>query len=132
MGVDIGFDMVPPLEAESQPRWEKFLDAVLKRYQDDPVIKRHELEIEFAVGEHPRLPLAGYAFRRFSSKVSGKLTYPADPYIREVYKIALRYFGDQVQFWSEYEDEFGHYGWDEVYAVRNKYISNANSGTKDG
>jgi hypothetical protein len=89
MGVVIGFDMVPPLEPESQSRWEKFLDAILMRYHDDPVIKLDQLEIEFAVGEHPNLPRAGYAFRQFSSRVSGPRTSLAAPYIREVYQIAL-------------------------------------------
>jgi hypothetical protein len=111
----MGFDMVPPLEPEYQSKWERFLDAVLEHYRDDPVIKYHPLEIEFAVGEHPHLPRAGYAFRRFSSKVSGSSL--AAPYIREVYHIAKAHFGTQVQFWSGYVDQLGHYGWDEVYAV---------------
>jgi hypothetical protein len=129
MGVDISFNMVPPLEPEHQSRWEKFLDAVLKHYQDDPVIKLHQLEIKFAVGEHPRFPRAGYAFRQFSSKVSGT-SHLTGPYIREVYRITCIHFGAQVEFWSESVDQFGHYGWDEVYAARNEYISTASSGIK--
>src|SRR5215510_3978962 len=112
MGIDIGFDMVPPLEKEYQSKWAEFIDAVLERYQDDPVIKHLPLEIEFAVGEHPLLPCAGYAFRRFSSKVSSSRLALAEPYIREVYQIAKLHFGAQVQFWSEYVDQIGHYGWD--------------------
>jgi hypothetical protein len=126
MGVDVGFDMVPPLEPESQSRWENFLDSVL---QDDPVVKLNQLEIEFEVGEHPCLPRAGYAFRRFSSKVSGSSL--AEPYIREVYKIARRHFGAQVELWNEYVDQCGHYGWDEVHAVKKKYLSTADSGSKE-
>jgi hypothetical protein len=126
MGVDIGFDIVPPLGPESQLRWEIFLDNVLRRYQDDPVVERHQLEIVFAVGEHPRLPHAGYAFRRFSS---GPTTHLAGPYITEVRRIACIHFGDQVKIWSEVEDKLGHYGRDEVYAVRKEYIS---TGTEEG
>jgi hypothetical protein len=126
MGIDIGFDLVPPLDAadsESQSRWQDFLAEVLDEYQGDPVVQLHQLEIEFQVGEHPRLPRVGYAFRRFSSKISSTRLWKARPYILRVYEIAQLFFPKKVQFWDEGLDELGYYGWDEVYDARNAYIA---------
>ena len=56
------------------------------------------------VGECPHIPsnpdCCDY-FLHFSSKVSRRLTTPAEPYIRSVYEIAKKYFGNRVHFWHE-------------------------------
>jgi len=79
--------------------------------------------IRFMVGECPHMPSnpdrCDY-FLRFSSKVSGRLTAPAQPYIRSVYKIAKKHFGSRVHFWHEMnetddERQRGCYDWKEVY-----------------
>jgi len=53
------------------------------------------------VGECPHMPgnsdCCDY-FLRFSSKVSGRLTTPAELYIRSVYQIAKKHFGSRVHF----------------------------------
>lgn len=64
-------------------------------------------------------------FLRFSSKVSGRLTAPARPYILNVYKIAKRHFGSRVHFWHEMnetgdERQWGYYGWQEVHDAKKK------------
>jgi len=130
MGVDCGFDMVPFfVQGDSNDGWSRFLDDVLKEFKDDPVVVPGELEIIFNVGEGPNLPLAGYAFRRFSSKVSGSCG-ASERYITRVYGIARKHFGDRVRWWRDGYDEFGHYGWDEVYDARKEYIKKA--GTESG
>lgn len=132
MGVDCGFDMVPFFaKGESNDGWKRFLDEVLKEFKDDPVVVSRELEIFFDVGEGPTLPRAGYAFRRFSSKVSGSCG-ASEPYITRVYRIARRHFGDRVQWWHERCDELGHYDWNEVYDARKEYIRSADAGTEKG
>lgn len=40
-------------------------------------------------------------FLRFSSKVSGNITFPAKRYIMEVRDIAEKHFGSRVHFWHE-------------------------------
>ncbi|KAI8267437.1 hypothetical protein K4K58_007850 [Colletotrichum sp. SAR11_239] len=55
-----------------------------------------------------------------NSKVSERLTAPAEPYIRQVFGIAKKYFGDRVRFWHDLdediskEDCYGYYEWQEV------------------
>ena len=130
MGVDCGFDMVPFFaKGDSNDGWERFLDEVLKEFKDDPLVVPKELEIFFQVGEGPVLPRAGYAFRRFSSKVSGSCG-ASRPYIIRVYDIGRRHFGDRVQWWQNGGDKSGHYGWDEVYDAHKEYIKSAYAGTE--
>jgi hypothetical protein len=57
--------------------------------------------IWFMIGECP--DRCDY-FLRFSSKISGRLTTPAEPYIRSVHKIAKKHFGKRVHFWHEIND----------------------------
>lgn len=60
------------------------------------------------------MPLEGHKFLRFSSKVSGPRTEAAEPYVRQVYQLARRVFGQQVRFWHELYDRSGHYSWSAV------------------
>ena len=84
--------------------------------------------IYFMVGECPHMPSNSNRcdyFLRFSSKVSGHLTAPADPYIRGVHKIARKHLGSRVRFWHEInetndERQRGCYGWQEVHAAERK------------
>ena len=116
MGFDCGFDMVPRLtESDSDKnRWLAFIDEVKEVYNKDPVLQVQPRIFNFQVGEHPQLPLEGHKFLRFSSKVSGPRTAAAEPYIRRVYRVARENFGQQVQFWHELYDHYGHYEWDAV------------------
>jgi len=130
MGVDCGFDMVPFFTQEdSNDDWNKFLDDVLKEFRGDPVVVQKQLEIVFNVGEGPALPHAGCAFRRFSSKVSGSCG-ASEPYIVRVYHIARKHFGNGVQWWDDYTDNLAHYGWDEVYDARKRYVEGAHAATE--
>ena len=107
-------------KGESNDGWKRFLDEVLKEFKDDPVLVSREFEIYFRVGEGPALPRAGYAFRRFSSKITGSCG-ASEPYITRVYSIARRHFGDRVKWWNEVYYESGHYGWNEVHDARKEY-----------
>ena len=141
MGFDCGFDIYPRLEATASNKetYRRFLDEITNTYKDVydekarttdgkvlaiPTTSHHsdEVYIRFMVGECPHIPCnpdrCDY-FLRFSSKISGGLTTPAEPYIRGVYRIAKKYFGSRVHFWHEMvetEDErqWGCYDWQEV------------------
>jgi hypothetical protein len=100
----------------------KVLDIPTKSHHSDKIY------IRFMVGECPHMPgnpdRCDY-FLRFSSKVSGRLTTPAEPYIRSVYKIAKKYFGSRVHFWHEMvetgdERQWGYYDWREVHDADRK------------
>lgn len=78
-------------------------------------------EIEITQGEHPCLEKDGHRFRRFSSKVSGRLAGDVSKYLKEVQDIAQRHFGERIHPWDEMNydpSENVCYGWDEVYAAR--------------
>ncbi|KEY70680.1 hypothetical protein S7711_11492 [Stachybotrys chartarum IBT 7711] len=80
------------------------------------------------VGECPHLPSnpdrCDY-FLRFSSKISGRLTSPAEPYIGGVHKIAKKYFGSRVHFWHEMDEtgderQYGYHDWQTVHDASKK------------
>lgn len=94
---------IPKDDSNLNDLWSQFLDEVLTDFNDDPVVKPGELEIIFEVGEHPALPRAGYAFRRFSSKISGSVCKGTYPYVSRVYDIARKHFGSRVNWWSNWD-----------------------------
>jgi hypothetical protein len=137
----------PRLEATTANKdiYQRFLDEIIETYGDvydkegrradgkvlamptesDPSEK---LYVWFMVGECPHLPSnpdrCDY-FLRFSSKISGRLTSPAEPYIRGVYKIAKKYFGSRVHFWHEMnetgdERQYGYHDWQTVHDTSKK------------
>ncbi|EJT97685.1 hypothetical protein DACRYDRAFT_119346 [Dacryopinax primogenitus] len=137
MGVDRGFDLYPPLE-DSEPdmsRWANFLEAVIRYYRGDEnfTINKNN-DLVFKQGEGPTLMREAHRFRRFSSKVSGSHAGNVETYLKEVARIAKRYFGERIKSWYELDDGLmvpdhalevygynvakGVYGWDEVYAAR--------------
>ncbi|KAK5994033.1 hypothetical protein PT974_07473 [Cladobotryum mycophilum] len=145
MGFDCGFDIYPRLEATAvnKQSYQRFLDEVISTFQnthdkngrrpdgkvltlpDDP-IEGDKVYIQFMVGECPHMPCnperCDY-FLRFSSKVSGHLTTPAEPYIKRVCNIARKHFGGRVHFWHELcetndERQWGCYDWLQVYDAR--------------
>jgi hypothetical protein len=70
---------------------------------DIPTNSHHsdKIYIWFMVGECLHMPSNSDRcdyFLRFSSKVSGRLTTPAELYIRSVYQIAKKHFGSRVHF----------------------------------
>ncbi|KGQ02859.1 SET domain-containing protein 5 [Beauveria bassiana D1-5] len=142
MGFDCGFDIYPRLEATAvnKETYQQFLDEITHTYGDiydregrrtDGKVLSTSTDFDhsdraymwFMVGECPHMPSnpdrCNY-FLRFSSKISGRLTTPAEPYIRGVHSIALRYFGSRVHFWHEMnetgdERQWGYYDWREVH-----------------
>lgn len=142
MGFDCGFDIHPRLEATSANKqaYQQFLDEIIETYDDvyDDEGRRADGKvldmstdsdhsdkayIWFMVGECPHVPRnpdrCDY-FLRFSSKISGRLTAPAEPYIRNVHKIAKKHFGTRVHFWHEMnetddERQWGYYDGSELH-----------------
>lgn len=116
MGVDCGFDMVPPLTGLDSDtiRWRAFIEKIKEIFQNDPVVQLQPRFIEFQVGEHPLLPFEGHKFLRFSSKTSGFRSAAAEPYIDDVYRLARTFFGEQVRFWHELNEGNGFYDWKAV------------------
>lgn len=117
MGIDVGFDLFPPLEGEDDSiKWDLFLKEIETKYAEDPIFEAKEGTLEFKVGEHPSLTKNPASFRRFSSKVSGSC-WRAKRYIDEVYDASRSYFDKRVYYWSYYgfEDEPSPvYSWGEV------------------
>ncbi|KAL2689139.1 hypothetical protein Neosp_003191 [[Neocosmospora] mangrovei] len=148
MGFDCGFDIYPRLEVtpENKENYQRFIDDIIATYEgvydekgdrdDGKVLQMptdsdypddwDKANIYFMVGECPRMPCSPERcnyFLRFSSKVSGRLTAPAAPYIRSVYKIAEKHFGSRVQFWDEWLDtgdqrQWGWYDWQQIHDAR--------------
>ena len=142
MGIDCGFDIYPRLEATAANKesYKGFLDEIIHTYDevyekegrradgkvlDTPTDSEHseKVYIHFMVGECPHMPSnpnrCDY-FLRFSSKIRGRLTTPAEPYIRSVHEIAKRHFGSRVHFWHEMnetgdERQWGYYDWQQVH-----------------
>ena len=123
MGFDCGFDLFPPIQSDSSldtEKWARFIATVLRHYEPDSdqdyassevEILHHKGIFDFCVGEHPRLPYDGSKFRRFSSKISGGLTYNAEPVVRKVARIAKEVFGDRTSFWHETGGGRGSIAW---------------------
>lgn len=145
MGFDCGFDIYPRLEVtpENKGTYQGFIDDIIATYEgvydekgrrdDGKVLQMptdsdfphhsDKVNICFMIGECPHMPnnpeQCSY-FLRFSSKVSGGLTTPAEPYIRSVYKIAKKHFGNRVHFWHELQEtddqrQWGWYNWQQIH-----------------
>lgn len=118
MGIDEGFDMVPPLSkgAADRETYAKFIAAVKARYTNDPQVEIKPNYILFKAGEQPKLPLEGHKLLRFSSKVSGSTATSTgmQEYINTVQGFASLYFGSRVQHWNDGVEVYGTYSWDEV------------------
>lgn len=138
MGFACGFDIYPRLEATTvnKQAYQRFLDEVISTYdhihdengrrEDGKILvvpatsdNLDKMYIRFMVGECPEMPSNAERcdyFLRFSSKVSGRLTTPAEPYIHGVHQIAQKHFGSRVHFWHELceagdERQWGCYDW---------------------
>ncbi|KAI2623100.1 SET domain-containing protein [Hypoxylon sp. NC1633] len=120
MGLDVGFDMVPPLSKETKDAqdWANFLHCVRGYYKDDPNVVTESHYITFEAGEHPMLPFEGHKFLRFSSNLTGSNATGVYEYIEMVTAMAKMIFGHRVYSWSEAADQHGFYGWDKVYSAR--------------
>lgn len=134
--------MSPPLEPSSNniQKYSEFIEEIVRTYNStyDPKARSRDgkvlqlpndsdnndkANIVFMIGEGPQMPAKPEHceyFLRFSSKISGSLTAPAERYIEEVYEVAKKYFGRRACFWHElYELDDGthepQYGWETVH-----------------
>ncbi|KAF2668075.1 SET domain-containing protein [Microthyrium microscopicum] len=123
MGVDKGFDMVPPLSkgATDRENWRRFIDLIKEQYKHDKIVKVKENYIIFEVGERPRLPFEGHKFLRFSANVSGSQCGNVEKYLADITILAEVRFGHRVWRWSESAEIRGHYGWDVVWISFKSY-----------
>lgn len=116
MGIDAGFDMVPPLSngAVDRQNWQSFIKIIKEQYQNDILVEVKPNYIVFKAGEHPLLPFDGHRFLRFSSKISGSHAKRVEEYIDTVTQVAKASFGPRVRYWNEAFGELGFYSWQEV------------------
>lgn len=116
MGIDAGFDMVPPLSKGVVDRhnWQSFIKVIKEHYQNDNLVEIKPNYIVFKAGEHPLLPFDGHKFLRFSSKISGSHAKGVEEYIDTVTRVAKVSFGRRVRCWNEMVEESGFYSWQEV------------------
>jgi hypothetical protein len=145
MGFDCGFDIYPPLESTAPVKetYRQFRDEIMRKYEniydqegrrtdgrilEIPTNSDNKVHLSLMVGECPHMPYDPdhcCYFLRSSSKISGHLTTPAEPYIRDVHKIAKKYFGSRVYFWHELcetgdERQWGYYDWADVHKAEEK------------
>ncbi|KAL2045097.1 hypothetical protein ABVK25_012238 [Lepraria finkii] len=125
MGFDCGFDIHPRLEAtaENKKTYQRFLDEIVRTYND--VYDKDGRRLDGKVLEMPIDSKYSKDCITFMVGESGTLTTPAEPYIRNVYKIAKKYFGSSAHFWHEMnetddEQQWGYYDWQEVHDAREK------------
>jgi hypothetical protein len=125
MGIDAGFDMVPPLSKGVVDRhnWSRFIDMIKEHYKGDTQVEIKPNYINFKVGEHPTLPFEGHKFLRFSSKVSGAIAKASrvQQYIHTVTRVAQGYFGSRIRYWNEAADQLGVYDWNQVHESIRSY-----------
>lgn len=125
MGIDAGFDVVPPLSKGVVDRhnWARFIDMIKEHYKGDGQVEIKPNYIEIKAGEHPKLPFEGHKLLRFSSKVSGVIakTSRAEHYIDTVTRVAQAHFGSRIRYWNEAADQRGFYDWNEVHESIRSY-----------
>lgn len=116
MGIDAGFDMVPPLSNAplDGQNWQSFIKIITEHYQNDNLVEVKPNHIVFKIGEHPLLPFDGHRFLRFSSKISGSHANGVEEYIDTVMRFAKANFGPRVRYWNETFGKGGFYSWQEV------------------
>jgi hypothetical protein len=118
MGIDAGFDMVPPLSKGFVDRynWDQFMHKVKDHYKDDSQVEVNPKYLLFKAGEGPMLPSEGHKLLRFSSKISGPTaaTTGVEKYIDTVTRVAKDFFGRRVRYWNECYDMCGEYDWGAV------------------
>ena len=69
-------------------------------FQDSPRRRRPPTLFEFAVGEHPRLPVFGRHFRNCTSKISGSCS-TAEPVLKQIFQILKEYFPTNITYWFD-------------------------------
>lgn len=125
MGIDAGFDMIPPLSKGIVDRqnWSRFIEFIKKHYKDDAQVEIKPNYINFNAGEHPKLPFEGHKFLRFSSKVSGAIATNSgvEHYIDTVTRVAQVNFGSRILYWNEAVDQHGVYDWNRVHESIRSY-----------
>ena len=130
MGINIGFDLYPPIQKNSpdESRWSEFIENVKNVFKDDTNVQVTDKIIEFQVGEYPFLTIDGSCFRRFTSKITGRCG-PAEPYIDIVLEIANRYFPGRLYPWNDCDcktwGRFNNekYDWSEVRSIQYSMFS---------
>ncbi|KUI59135.1 SET domain-containing protein 5 [Cytospora mali] len=125
MGIDAGFDMVPRLSRGivDKQNWDSFINQIKELYKDDAQVEIKPNYIVFKAGEHPKLPLEGHKFLRFSSKISGRIASETrvESYINAITRVARARFGFRIQYWNECADQHGYYDWNEVHESVRSY-----------
>jgi hypothetical protein len=128
--VYIGFDLVPKLSnsESSANKWSMFIAEVAEKYEKDVnVFSQEAMFLKFALGENnePKLPLQGQKFQRFcigyNENKNKKVFKKSLSYVKGVFQIAQKHFGDDAKFFDEGQGELGHYRWKDVELMQQTY-----------
>ena len=60
---------------------------------------------EFALGEHPRLPVFGRHFKNCTSKISGTAGMEVEEVMTKIFRILKEYFPQNIAFWTECDED---------------------------
>ncbi|KAJ5823351.1 hypothetical protein N7447_005691 [Penicillium robsamsonii] len=116
MGAYTGFDMVPRLSGElvDKHNWERFLNHIRERYQNDDQVEVEPNYIAFKSDPSLLLPFECRKFLRFGAMIPNEDSGGLRNYIYTVSMIAGAWFGSRAYYWDEGSGVPSHYSWDDV------------------
>ncbi len=111
MEFECGFELLPYLARNDtdQARWQCFIDEIKQVCQYDGEVEIKEDYIEFKLGDHPKLPMEGWKFCSFSSRMSGRSSTRIEGCISNIADRAQKHFGDQIRIWNEAKGKASFY-----------------------
>ncbi|CAM1507995.1 Fc.00g048430.m01.CDS01 [Cosmosporella sp. VM-42] len=121
-----GFDIVPrlPNTPSVQKAWAEMIDWLRQKPFADAPIRFHPFFAEFALGDHPILPLSGHDCVRFSSEIpapdpDGATITKIEVIINTLGVYMREMFGNRILFWDGRKGEKGFYSCSDVQATIN-------------
>ncbi|KAJ5972148.1 uncharacterized protein N7479_002066 [Penicillium vulpinum] len=116
MGSYMGFDMVPRLSEGlvHKQNWQKFLNAIKERYQNDDQVEVKPNYIAFKADPDLLLPFECHKFLRFGAMIPNEDSSGLRNYIDTVSRVAGVSFGSRGYCWNEGSGVLGFYAWDDV------------------
>lgn len=94
--------------------WQKFLQSIKERYQNDAQVEVKPNYIEFKSDPNLLLPFECHKFLRFGATIPNEDSGGLRNHIDTVSRVASCYFGSKVHCWDEGSGVPGHYVLDDV------------------